>query len=467
MRSIELRNGTDSLHVTSQHLALSSLEKQHHSRRILVGFMIVFFFSGAACGYLIPLWRHERVQDSGGVASCQEQEVEDVEDELEAGLDVILKWFPARAERIRERRYEIINHITSLTDPDANSSLRNLRLLPWRRKRKPSKMESTRSNLSIIRRLHGRPREMVVWENSTNCTLAVATFVSALLEFVTGFVRFGIPDKHAINVALLLWIGEMNTRFQYFKSTILYQKIVAFVFERNTRRKAEAIWVILKDAWDTGGGWLRFVFDYVVENGSDPWQILKFCIKFAARLVMWFAKGPAHFVGGIIFQLLNAKDMVTAGMKVMTMCNSSMVNITENVVPSAGRVDLVERYCALRAKSTAGDRAAMADLISSDMKVFYHKALSRGCNYYCDDGTCPDGGMTQFYDECPPLEEVPGTRQVFDDDSGNVTTFCKVKISLGFVGTKHDAKAIFSTTSKKCKPGVDLCINQIELGKVW
>mmetsp|Transcript_26993 Transcript_26993/g.43193 ORF Transcript_26993/g.43193 Transcript_26993/m.43193 type:complete len:90 (+) Transcript_26993:1-270(+) len=82
---------------------------------------------------------------------------------------------------------------------------------------------------------------------------------------------------------------------------------------------------VLRQAWSVGNGWLKFLFDWLMDQSRTPWRAIKKCTKLAAQFSVWFRRGTAAFVGQATFQMMSAPKLIDSAKTAKQLCNETRV----------------------------------------------------------------------------------------------------------------------------------------------
>lgn len=288
MRSIEVNEDAGhAFRSVSQHVANTVPEKRPF-RLLLASLILGSFIAGMTCGYW-SFYFHGHTD-----AKFHFEDATNVTSELAAGVKLVADWFPANAARIRASQDAIVKHIVSIDDPPQTSPLRTLRLLPRVRE----------SDLDIT------PSMFVKGLPSLDCVWAVAFFIDDILIFLVGFANFPIPKHEEFSRALQSFIERTYSEAQFQQ---LVDQVNAFSAAESIRQKAAALLRILKFTVKAGGGWIKFLFQWLAQHVKDPWEVLKKCVTLAAQLDVWLQQSLTAFLGKVALQVLSAKKMIAAG----------------------------------------------------------------------------------------------------------------------------------------------------------
>jgi hypothetical protein len=328
-----------------------------------VGALVVVagtFFLGVGFGY-----EYHKGASANAVGGCGLSENENINDELALGLDKMAEWYPESSADIRKNKKDIIHYIASMTNPPSDSPLRTIALSHGRRLANRTRQASARGRFhSVTTSPKSTSDALASWNDredakqrasdpveipsswndrddedeeddendagaddglkAENCTAAVTMLIYDVLEFTSSFAWFTIPGKYRFRVRLLDWLNKHYDQRQFDAFVDVAAK---FVVAKGAKEKSEVIFRLLRQAWSLSGGWLKLLFDWVMEHSRTPWTALKKCSKFAAQLAVWFGRGSAAFVGQASFQIMGAPKLISSAKAVKRICNKTQTII--------------------------------------------------------------------------------------------------------------------------------------------
>jgi len=318
------------------------------------------FVLGAGFGY--KYYKDARLAVVGGCANY-----DSINDELAAGLDKMAEWYPESSADIHNNKQDIIHYIATMTNPPSNSPLRTITLSHGRRlanrtrslrRKSPSvtttpqlmassetqmhpswndreddAQQSSSPNVEIAPFWNDRDDDededdvddsgrLVGFPRSADCRAAVSALIYNILEFVTSFAWFTIPGKYRFRVRLLDWLRRNYDQRQL---DALVELATTFVLAQSAKEKSMVLFQVLRQAWSVGNGWLKFLFDWLMDQSRTPWRAIKKCTKLAAQFSVWFRRGTAAFVGQATFQMMSAPKLIDSAKTAKQLCNETRV----------------------------------------------------------------------------------------------------------------------------------------------
>jgi len=271
--------------------------------------VVAVFFIGLNYGY--------RSHDSVNT-ECTD-EFPSVEAELEAGLNTITEWFPAKAAMLRANKDDIIHYIANDTDPDKNSPLQKPMLII------PDIMPDDNQSSRVSEGLALLEAKPIVLATSSTCKEAVSTFFADLAGFVTGLLAFHLDPPKARTrrkwyKAIVLWLQKTASAANI---QAFIEQIDKIVHAKGPKDMALQIWRAVKAALASGGSWLKRVFFSIVNflRGKN-WKALKTVVKMGAQVAVMFGNKKATFMIAATLPLLSNQSFAISGRDAWKSCRN-------------------------------------------------------------------------------------------------------------------------------------------------
>jgi len=294
----------DSFHVNDVGPQASALGKQRPLWRYIGVFSVASFIIGSLCGYLFLKPAQPVIEE------------DDLSTELNLGIDTLLEWFPEKNAKLKGTKQEIVFHMMNFTDEsDSAVSRLAIAISEMDDANYASEMNDEMDDSKLV--IDTSEIDNGRWQTADKCKEAVLDFLIACGGWLQSFVNFTVTSQNKLRKRITTWL-ETNivgpTQFQKFKSNIL-----DFANSTKPRAKLKALWAIIKDAWERGGGWIKEMFPFVVDHVREgAWPTTKILVKLAALIAMWIHAGPTGFIARASLQYLEAETMVKSAKKCET-----------------------------------------------------------------------------------------------------------------------------------------------------
>jgi hypothetical protein len=297
----------DSFQVNDTHLPVAApspygvptAEKKRPIWRYIGAVSVASFVLGTLCGYV--------ALKNGTVV----EEEDDLNSELNLGLDTLLTWFPEKNAELKGnkgKQQDIIFHMMNFTDESDDPELSTLVI-----DTSGADDAKTQQVAVLDRRLQTKDK----------CKDAVLDFILAFAGWLKSFVKFSVTSENELREKMISWLDTNvvgPTAFQKFIS-----KIIDFAYSPKPKDKLKALWAIVKDAWKRGGGWLKEIFKLTVDHAVDgKWPKTKTLVKLAAQVAIWVKKGHSEFVGAATLQYLSTESMIKSSKKLKACRNMTI-----------------------------------------------------------------------------------------------------------------------------------------------
>jgi len=286
-------------------LSFSGATKRQRKWLAVGSFIAGTFIVGISCG----LWISSKGQEQALGQCAETNGVSDIAAELEEGINKLIEWYPSAADKLRANKKEIVERMVNIEEPGHSSILRKA----WFDK-KAIKLPVDEPEME--RRL--LPQVGPPFLVTAKCYRSLADFLFVSTKFLAGFIKFAIPQEHAFKTALVKWLAVPGPALAIEKQIRL---AADFVWSGGVKKKAKILWNVLCAQWKAGGGYIKFLFDWIVDKVLDPWAQIKNLIKLSAQLSVWYTKGATQFAGKMALQVLGAQAFVGLGKVVIKACN--------------------------------------------------------------------------------------------------------------------------------------------------
>lgn len=251
-------------------------QKRRHAGWLVGSFIFVTLIVNVGCGYWVTL-QHSLLDMANG--TCHSASGGDVTPSLEAGLDLVMQWFPEEATLIHQHKNDIIHYIDIIEDPPQNSTLQKLKLVPGRMRTGAPKHETS----VLARRLLHLPGLTCMWA----VTNFLANVALTLWIVVPSWIWEAADFRKALHGFMeeTYWLDARQVKR-------IERQMHNFADATSAQEKAEVVVQLLKTTLQRGGGWFKFMMHWLAEKGRHPWTTIRSIVTLTATMVGFSRERP-------------------------------------------------------------------------------------------------------------------------------------------------------------------------------